>query len=76
MKAKKLIEDLQKLVDKNGDLDVIYTSSFTEHICGPNEYCYCSEKTHEFSIYGISKYTFPKNGKMEVVKISLDGLKI
>ena len=70
--VKELTLKLQKLIDKHGDLEVVYTSSFKYHVCGEG-YCYCHRKNHEFSIEEVNECISPKRGKRKVVKINLDG---
>lgn len=74
MKAKELISELQKLVDKNGDLEVDFVSSFFMCTCGDASiYCYCSTEDYEFNIESVNKRTFPKCGKMSTVGIAIRG---
>ena len=72
MKVKELFLELKKIVDKHGDLEVVYTSSFKYHVCG-EAWCFCHQRNHEFSIQSVCKYTLKKRGNPKVIRINLDG---
>ena len=51
MKASKLIQELQKAVDANGDLEVDFVCSMLRCTCtSEDEYCYCDYKDYDFCI--------------------------
>jgi hypothetical protein len=51
MKASELINELQNLIKKHGDLDVKVNHQYTEHYCGPDSDCYCSLDNHILDVY-------------------------
>ena len=75
MKAKKLISELQKLVDENGDLEVDFVSSFLNCSCGESVYCYCTTEDYSFTIESVNKRVLPRCGKMATIGLAIRGSK-
>ena len=77
-----ILDDLIDLLQRHkenygGNIEVSYVSSFTQHNCNADDYCYCMTEDHLFSINQIDKQTkFDKKKKsQEVIGLTLRGEK-
>jgi len=72
MKIKELIQELNKY---DGELEVGFVSSFTEHCCNGGEYCYCNSEDHTFYFYSVDKEEVynKKTKKQELKRVLIRG---
>ena len=75
MKIKELIQELNKY---DGELEVGFVSSFTEHgpCCGePDGYCYCDSEDHTFYFYSVDREEVynKKTKKQELKRVLIRG---
>ena len=72
MKIKELIRELNKY---DGELEVGFVSSFTDHTCYENDYCYCTSEDHAFYFYSVDKEEVynKKTKKQELKRVLIRG---
>lgn len=71
MKIKELIQELNKY---DGELDVDFVASYTQHTCDGG-YCYCNSEDHVFNPYSVNEEEVynKKTKKQELKRVLIRG---